>query len=89
MNIINIIVTGLVFIAMLIAIFIPRVFGFPTSIIVAGLGFVLLGLGRYLHHKSQSSFINDSEFFGLAVVLVGWLSFHGDQIKQITLAQQG
>ena len=91
MSILNMIVTGLAFIALLVTIFIPTVAGFPTSAVVVGLGIILLGIGRYLHHKYKSEFVNDTEFMGVVLLVVGWLFLHGHQIKQIQslLAQQG
>jgi len=92
MNIVTNIIKILIAILIIVAIFVPKIYGIPTALIFAFMGLVLFMIGVYMHiAKSQGDTINRAEFHGLGAFVLGWVMATGDRVKEIIsmLAQIG
>ena len=91
MNIIKNIIMSLIAAFIVTAFYLPIIFGFPTGLIVLGLGWVLFMLGRGFHVKADV--VNHAQLYGIGAFLMGSILVQHSYIKQITsileLVQQG
>ncbi len=84
MNIVTNVVKILIAILIIVAIFVPKIFGIPTGYIFALLGLVLFMIGVYIHIlKSQGDTINRAEFHGLGAFVFGWVMAMTDRVEEI------